>query len=322
MMSNQHTIWGYGRVSDGGKQVSLIRQKECVEFWLSSGMRDHKFPAVHAEDQYGYSPRENWFEDLNVSGYSKKILERPAMQSIINRVRPGDVIIVSHLDRITRDVADMLQFSKMMREVNVYIFMIDLQIDTSTSEGTLILTQLAAIAQYERDRLMNRTMAGKARLKADGCLVNGLNPAIGWRKHRAFDKKFGKKVTRCKPDHKRREHAMRMMAMRDSGMTFPEIEAQLWAEGVLLPKSAAKGLGGYDKPGKNVYRDPNRRLQYTQRRIQMHIDSARAGFPEFPPKKEKKAKEKKSDVSIYDLLSPASRASLPPALLVQSELLG
>jgi len=109
-----------------------------------------------------------WFADTGVSG-STEAAERPQFKVLLDRIRRGETVVVSKLDRLGRDALDVGQTVKMLAERQIEVVVLQLgKLDLASPAGKMMLTMLAAVAEMERDLLIERTQAGLARAKAQG----------------------------------------------------------------------------------------------------------------------------------------------------------
>ena len=140
--------FGYGRVSTG--QQTTENQRLELE-------------------KAGYSIEADfWFADEGVSG-KVCAMQRPAFCLLLGKIRKGETLVVSKLDRLGRDAIDVLQTVRMLGERGVKVVVHQLgATDLTSAAGKLLLSMLAAVAEMERDFLVERTQAGLARAKADG----------------------------------------------------------------------------------------------------------------------------------------------------------
>lgn len=84
------------------------------------------------------------------------------------KVEEGDVILVTKLDRLGRDTADMIQLIKEFDDMGVAIRFLDDGITTEGTMGKMVVTILSAVAQAERQRILERTNEGRIEAKAKG----------------------------------------------------------------------------------------------------------------------------------------------------------
>lgn len=109
-----------------------------------------------------------WFEDRGVSG-AIPAGERPQFAEMIAKIRDGETLVVSKLDRLGRDAQDVGATIKFLTARKIKIIVLQLgQLDLTSAPGKLMLAMLAAVAEMERDLLVERTQAGLARAKAQG----------------------------------------------------------------------------------------------------------------------------------------------------------
>ena len=109
-----------------------------------------------------------WFADEGVSG---KVCanQRPQFSQMLDKIRDGETLVVSKLDRLGRDSIDVLQTVQSLSERNIKVIVLQLgNTDLSSPTGKLLLTMLVAVASMERDLLVERTQAGLMRAKAEG----------------------------------------------------------------------------------------------------------------------------------------------------------
>ena len=98
-----------------------------------------------------------------------KRLEHRFVEHIPERLEPGDTLIVTKLDRIGRDSIDVQQTVTLFQERGIRLVVLQLgNMDLTSSAGELIVKMLAAVADFERELIVERTKAGQARARADG----------------------------------------------------------------------------------------------------------------------------------------------------------
>ena len=109
-----------------------------------------------------------WFSDTGISGKTCAA-QRPEFSQLLEKIRDGETIVVSKLDRLGRDSIDVLQTVRRLEDRQIKVIVLQLgQTDLTSAAGKLLLTMLAAVASMERDLLVERTQAGLARAKAEG----------------------------------------------------------------------------------------------------------------------------------------------------------
>ena len=93
---------------------------------------------------------------------------RKGLDLLRMKVEEGDVILVKKLDRLGRDTADMIQLIKEFDSQGVSIRFIDDGISTDGEMGKMVVTILSAVAQAERQRILERTNEGRQEAMAKG----------------------------------------------------------------------------------------------------------------------------------------------------------
>ena len=98
--------------------------------------------------------------------------ERPefaAMLSSIERTKKPKRLVVSKLDRLGRDAPDVMAVVKRLKDAGCAVKVLQLgDFDLASTAGKVVLATLAAVAEKERDLLIERTNAGLARARRDG----------------------------------------------------------------------------------------------------------------------------------------------------------
>ena len=138
--------FGYGRVST--KEQTTENQRREIE---AAGYRV-----------------EYWFADEGVSG-KVSASHRPHFAKMLSQIRDGETLVVTKLDRLGRDAQDVGATIKMLAARHIEVIVLQLgKLDLTSTASKLMLTMLAAVAEMERDLLVERTQAGLARAKAEG----------------------------------------------------------------------------------------------------------------------------------------------------------
>jgi DNA invertase Pin-like site-specific DNA recombinase len=104
-------------------------------------------------------------------------INREGLQLLRLKVEAGDVILVKKLDRLGRDTADMIRLIKEFDAMGVAIRFLDDNISTEGTMGKMVVTILAAVAQAERQRILERTNEGRQEAKAKG-IKFGRKPTV------------------------------------------------------------------------------------------------------------------------------------------------
>jgi putative DNA-invertase from lambdoid prophage Rac len=114
----------------------------------------------------GYTIRPKFFIEEQVSG-SMPAAQRPGFQRLLERMDEGDTLVVTKLDRIGRDSIDVQQTVERFQREGIRLVVLQLgNLDLTSSAGALMVKMLAAVADFERDLIIERTQAGQARARA------------------------------------------------------------------------------------------------------------------------------------------------------------
>lgn len=131
---------GYARVSTGDQNLDL--QKNAL---------------IRAEC-------ELVFEDMA----SGKNARRPGLKRALRRLKPGDVLVVWKLDRLGRSVRDLITLVSELQARGVNFRSLTDSIDTSTPAGRFFFHVMSALAEMERELIVERTRAGLAAAREQG----------------------------------------------------------------------------------------------------------------------------------------------------------
>ena len=139
-------VFGYLRVSTKG-QTTENQKKEILD--------------------KGFAVNE-WISEEAVSG-TVEAFERPRFKRMIDMAQAGDIIITVKIDRLGRTSSDTLTAIKKMKELGLSVVIIQLgTTDMTSSAGKMMMNVLAAVAEMERDMLIERIHSGLERTKAQG----------------------------------------------------------------------------------------------------------------------------------------------------------
>jgi DNA invertase Pin-like site-specific DNA recombinase len=99
---------------------------------------------------------------------SGSMANRPQLDRMLDHLRPGDVVIVWRLDRLGRSLKNLIALVEELAEKNVGFRSLSESIDTTTANGRLFFSIMGALAEFERELIRERTMAGLAAARARG----------------------------------------------------------------------------------------------------------------------------------------------------------
>lgn len=112
-----------------------------------------------------------------VSG-STAAMERKGFARLVDRLEDGDVLIVTKLDRLGRNAMDVRSTVDALAAIGVRVHCLALGgVDLTSAAGKMTMGVIAAVAEFERDLLIERTQAGLSRAKAEGKVL-GRPPAL------------------------------------------------------------------------------------------------------------------------------------------------
>lgn len=136
-------IYGYARVSTRGQARdgnSLEAQRDAL---LAAGATD-----------------------IFTDAFTGTQLDRPHLRELQERLAPGDTLIVTKLDRLSRGVSQASGLITELLDQGVTVHVLNLGVLSNDSVNTLMRNVLLSFAQFERDMIVQRTQAGKAAVRA------------------------------------------------------------------------------------------------------------------------------------------------------------
>jgi putative DNA-invertase from lambdoid prophage Rac len=197
-------VYGYARVSTErqvGEGVSLNEQIRRIE---------------------GRALEQGWqiaevFVERGISG-SVPLGDRPEGARLLAVLQPGDIVIAAKLDRMFRSALDALGVIRDFQRQRISLWLLDLGGDVSGDGiARLVLTILAAIAEFERERIGERIRDAKRHQRRSGQYLGGDRP-FGWR--------VGEDGMLVEDEAEQRALAD-MREMRDAGTSFRNIAARI-----------------------------------------------------------------------------------------------
>ena len=99
---------------------------------------------------------------------SGKIKERPALEEALSFMRKGDTLVVWKLDRLGRSLRHLIEVINKLMDEGMYFMSLQEKIDTTSTSGKLIFHIFAALAEFEREIISERTKAGLKAARARG----------------------------------------------------------------------------------------------------------------------------------------------------------
>jgi putative DNA-invertase from lambdoid prophage Rac len=225
-------VYGYCRVStqrQADKGDSLEAQEAAIRrvFELDYKAKGYELAAI--------------VRDAAESG-GKPLLSRPGGARLSQMLEKGDVVLFPKLDRGFRNTLDMLKTVALWKQIGASVRMLDIHVDTSTPIGEMVLTVMAAVAQFERQRISERiksTFAHRRQQRANGdsSAVCSSRPPYGFKVQNIGGKK------RFVRDDDQRELGAAIVRWREEKrMTFRAIWLHM----------LKNRIGRYDKKGRLV----------------------------------------------------------------------
>jgi site-specific DNA recombinase len=170
------------------------------------------------------------YEDAGISG--SKTTNRPALNELMHDCRTNGAfqyVIITKLSRFARNTRNFLEYRDELKTHRVNIVSIQENIDASTHTGELMLTLLAAVAQWERDVIREQMAENKMAKWADHRCFIGKPP---------FGYLWNKETKQLKIDKREAEIYHRIVTMYiEQGFGYRDIESQFRKEGIRCKKA-------------------------------------------------------------------------------------
>jgi DNA invertase Pin-like site-specific DNA recombinase len=128
--------------------------------------------------------------------------DRPAFNKVIEQLQAGDTLVCTKLDRFCRTTKEGLELIEMLMNKGVKIHILNMGLIENTAMGRLIITNLLAFAEFERNMIIERTQTGKAIAKQKEGYVEG--------RPKAYNKK-------------QLDHALSMLSINGGNYSYTEV---------------------------------------------------------------------------------------------------
>ena len=132
----------------------------------------------------GYEAQKRELENIGVekifSEQISSVAVRSELLAALDYVRDGDTLVVTKLDRLARSTSNLLQIVDQLEEKKVGLKILDFggsEIDTKSPTGKLTITMFGAMAQFEREMMLERQREGIAKAKSEG-KYKGRKPTV------------------------------------------------------------------------------------------------------------------------------------------------
>ncbi len=109
--------------------------------------------------------------------------DRPELHRLLDHLRPGDVVVVWKLDRLSRSLMDLLRIIEKLEAKGAGFQSLTEAIDTTTPTGRMMMQMVGSFAEFEREMIRQRTYAGLKRARREG-RVGGRRPKLSARQRR------------------------------------------------------------------------------------------------------------------------------------------
>jgi DNA invertase Pin-like site-specific DNA recombinase len=137
-------------------------------------VREFAYIRVSSKDQHenrqiiAMKSRGIRMEQIFLEKLSGKDTNRPVLQSLMNTVQNGDTVVVESISRFARNTRDLLELVATLTKKGVDFISLKEHIDTTTPAGRFTLTVFAAVAELEREHILQRQAEGIAAAKSQG----------------------------------------------------------------------------------------------------------------------------------------------------------
>ena len=160
------------------------------------------------------------------AGESAKSLDRPGLQRALATLKRGEAeaLLVVKLDRLTRSVVDLgTLVDRYFAPGKAALLSVGEQIDTRSAAGRLILNVLAAVSQWEREAVGERTATAMQHKASQGEYTGGQPP---------FGRRIGADGARLEPDAREEEARATARLLRSRGLSLREVGRELERRGM------------------------------------------------------------------------------------------
>ena len=101
-------------------------------------------------------------QEIITETFTGKSMERPRFSALFQKLKSGDTLVVTKLDRFARSAIDGVSAVRALFNRGVRVHILNMGLGENTLTGNLILTVMLAFAEYERGMIVERTQTGKA----------------------------------------------------------------------------------------------------------------------------------------------------------------
>ena len=106
--------------------------------------------------------KENGAEEIYSDTFTGTNAHRPELDKLLDRLQPGDKLVITKLDRIARSASQGIELIQALLDKGVIVHVLNMGLLDNTPAGKLIRNIMLAFAEFERDMIIERTQEGKA----------------------------------------------------------------------------------------------------------------------------------------------------------------
>ncbi|MDT8989690.1 recombinase family protein [Curvibacter sp. APW13] len=144
--------------------------------------------------------------------------ERKGFSLLLNKLEAGDVLVVTKLDRLGRNAMDVRATVEGLTGMGVKVHCLALGgVDLTSPAGKMTMGVIAAVAEFERDLLIERTQSGLMRAKAEGKTL-GRKPSLNWEQYNAVMQRISEGATVAAIAREFDTSRQTIMRMRDKAL--------------------------------------------------------------------------------------------------------
>ena len=106
--------------------------------------------------------QENGAKEIYSDAFTGTKAHRPELDKLLDKLQPGDKIIITKLDRIARSASQGIELVQTLLDRGITVHVLNMGLLDNTPTGKLIRNIMLAFAEFERDMIIERTQEGKA----------------------------------------------------------------------------------------------------------------------------------------------------------------
>lgn len=160
------------------RKSKFKRESESIDVQIEKCKRYFEVMRDTISEDSRRSDTEDTITEFADEGWSGKDLERPQFKLMQKKIESGecDCLIIYRLDRLSRSVADFADLLKLFEEKKVLFMSVSDRLDTTSSQGKLMINITSAFAQFEREVIAERVRDNMHALAKNGRWLGGTTP--------------------------------------------------------------------------------------------------------------------------------------------------